>query len=597
MKFLLLSFLFSLLLDEQSMAYDQNQEFIAPPQTHHRHEHHQHHHNQQHQRQNQATPAQHRRHHHQNQNQQLQLHQALNYDNSKINKFNYTKNLNEPTTSSPNVSTTAAVRHQTHQHHQNSHSNSRSHHSHSHHHHHQHHHQDAYSSSSRAPKSIKTDAISAQNIKFAPQNNHIDASSQDLHIARATAPASSSSSTASTDYDYVDDYNYDEDSDNSAGYANSVRNFFKNDADILQMKRMHQRERELQLQHQRQRQQHLPFSDGAYRDHEYARVTRNDKTQPHNYSDYPSDGPYQELNNSNPGELTAHKIRTLGTARAVLHTRQQYLEEQERRKGPRELALDHVRRMNIATRCKLPLPRVVHVSNDTSKLYNPKAVILHRCGDDTGCCSGGQICTVKSTQNVTLYFFVLNLTSAVTIANLTLTNHTECECMDPIILMQQRAKRAPIAILNASGTLDDDDIDYETSDGEAATANAICRCPKHFDVLSEDEHQQQHRLATFPMMQQYNYGQQIATTTTTLTTHSQSTATCRCDCLNMNTPCQRLKDGVEGFPIFDRKCIDERRCALPECSFGEYNSLQGRCPATAAHRRRSVSSHNDLGNG
>lgn len=74
---------------------------------------------------------------------------------------------------------------------------------------------------------------------------------------------------------------------------------------------------------------------------------------------------------------------------------------------PHELATEHWQRMIHATKCRKPLPRVIPVSNNTSKRYEPYATILHRCGEDTGCCgSTATVCTVKRYEIVMVYVFV-----------------------------------------------------------------------------------------------------------------------------------------------------------------------------------------------
>lgn len=74
---------------------------------------------------------------------------------------------------------------------------------------------------------------------------------------------------------------------------------------------------------------------------------------------------------------------------------------------PHELATEHWQRMIHATKCRKPMPRVIPVSNNTSKRYEPYATILHRCGEDTGCCgSTASVCTVKRQEVVMVYVFV-----------------------------------------------------------------------------------------------------------------------------------------------------------------------------------------------
>lgn len=74
---------------------------------------------------------------------------------------------------------------------------------------------------------------------------------------------------------------------------------------------------------------------------------------------------------------------------------------------PHELATEHWQRMIHATRCRKPMPRVVPISHNASKRYDPYATILHRCGEDTGCCgSTASVCTVKTQETVMVYVFV-----------------------------------------------------------------------------------------------------------------------------------------------------------------------------------------------
>lgn len=74
---------------------------------------------------------------------------------------------------------------------------------------------------------------------------------------------------------------------------------------------------------------------------------------------------------------------------------------------PHELATEHWQRMIHATKCRKPMPRVVPISHNASKRYDPYATILHRCGEDTGCCgSTASVCTVKTQETVMVYVFV-----------------------------------------------------------------------------------------------------------------------------------------------------------------------------------------------
>lgn len=71
------------------------------------------------------------------------------------------------------------------------------------------------------------------------------------------------------------------------------------------------------------------------------------------------------------------------------------------------LADAHAIRVSSEATCRWPKPRVVVVQDDPSKLYSPHCTILHRCGDDTGCCfTNTRTCKARSEQIVVLYFYV-----------------------------------------------------------------------------------------------------------------------------------------------------------------------------------------------
>lgn len=71
--------------------------------------------------------------------------------------------------------------------------------------------------------------------------------------------------------------------------------------------------------------------------------------------------------------------------------------------------MEHFERMAEA-RCDRPLPRVIQVQSvhpNPGKTYMPHCTVLHRCGEDTGCCPGGdKKCGPKDKEFVQLYFLV-----------------------------------------------------------------------------------------------------------------------------------------------------------------------------------------------
>ncbi|KAG0419218.1 hypothetical protein HPB47_004274, partial [Ixodes persulcatus] len=72
-------------------------------------------------------------------------------------------------------------------------------------------------------------------------------------------------------------------------------------------------------------------------------------------------------------------------------------------------ANEHFLRIRTTARCRVPRTRVVHVKefySDPSKEYLPRCTVLHRCGDDSGCCDNEQYeCVPRTMQEVTLHFY------------------------------------------------------------------------------------------------------------------------------------------------------------------------------------------------
>lgn len=66
----------------------------------------------------------------------------------------------------------------------------------------------------------------------------------------------------------------------------------------------------------------------------------------------------------------------------------------------------HISRIYMEAACKIPKPKIIPIV-DASKTYVPHCTILHRCGDDTGCCHTDTLtCVPKRTAVVELYFYV-----------------------------------------------------------------------------------------------------------------------------------------------------------------------------------------------
>ncbi|KAM8716892.1 hypothetical protein ACLKA7_003719 [Drosophila subpalustris] len=226
------------------------------------------------------------------------------------------------------------------------------------------------------------------------------------------------------------------------------------------------------------------------------------------------------------GVLTAQKQQEVGTQEMVQISRRLYQERIKNQTQLRHLATSHRQRIENEARCKWPQPRVIHMNNETSKQYAPRATILHRCDETTGCCPDSMVCTVKTKVTVELPFWVLATNNVRAQAQMVpLTNHTECECVN---LAAQRRKRS-----------------------------SQCQCPKHFTNFSNVAW---HR--------------------------GVFAASCRCDCHLSDVTCQRMKNGEEGFAMSERRCILRNECSQPICNFGLYSPHSGRCPRPSQQQQQ-----------
>uniref|UniRef100_A0A1B0BE10 Platelet-derived growth factor (PDGF) family profile domain-containing protein n=1 Tax=Glossina palpalis gambiensis TaxID=67801 RepID=A0A1B0BE10_9MUSC len=263
---------------------------------------------------------------------------------------------------------------------------------------------------------------------------------------------------------------------------------------------------------------------------------------------------------------------------------------------PHELATDHWHRMIVATKCRKPMPRVIPVSNNTSKRYEPYATILHRCGEDTGCCgSTASVCTVKRYEVVMVYVFSYDFNYRKEIEALPMQNHTECHCVNRgsllmhdsmprgkrsgqhhqvqqwqqrQLLQQQSQQQLPTSTI-AHWRRSDILAKLQLQKQQNLMENMLsCHCPQHFNVFEEDVERHAH----LPRP------------------HSVFTRKCRCDCLLNNVMCQRFKAGEEAISLEDRKCILEHNCKPPVCLYGDFNSKLGKCPGSTIASSSSSSS-------
>jgi hypothetical protein len=106
-------------------------------------------------------------------------------------------------------------------------------------------------------------------------------------------------------------------------------------------------------------------------------------------------------------------------------------------------AFEHGVRVREEGACRNAKPQIVYINTtDPSKVYLPRATILHRCSDLTGCCPHAtQTCQPIEMTTVELYFFTVTLQINHThksrqsrvrqhqkIEKLLFTNHTLCGC-------------------------------------------------------------------------------------------------------------------------------------------------------------------------
>ncbi|XP_037926930.1 uncharacterized protein LOC119661602 [Hermetia illucens] len=236
------------------------------------------------------------------------------------------------------------------------------------------------------------------------------------------------------------------------------------------------------------------------------------------YDDYSflADEPIDEL-----GSLTEQKWRNFSTREGV--------EKMAKAENPNIAAARHLELVKKEGLCKYPHPKVIRISNNTSKRFIPHFTVLHRCGDDTGCCwPDTKTCVVKTSVPVVLYFYVIPMEQTRSVIEaLTLVNHTECHCID----------RPQVRAINSAS------LSHVTPSPERSRH----RCVKYFDLDESDP----------------DY--------------------IRCDCIGRDAErreaCQRLSRGEEGFMLQDQRCVYQGVCKPPTCEYGQYNRTIGRCPS------------------
>lgn len=209
-------------------------------------------------------------------------------------------------------------------------------------------------------------------------------------------------------------------------------------------------------------------------------------------------------------------------------------------------AIDHMQRMNIGSRCRDPLPRVLSVQNihpSPEKRYSPHCTVLHRCSADTGCCKNHSMtCAPKNHSIVYLYFFTTMMNQPwPKVEKLPFINHTECACLDksdePPNLEATRTETS------RDGRSYRSNISVRAADSSLYSPETIrrCKCPKEFNSMLDRDNN------------------------------------CSCDCDDDNEDCVRFKKGKEHFSLSDRRCIMDGECGMPKCEYGPYMRTKGRC--------------------
>lgn len=107
-------------------------------------------------------------------------------------------------------------------------------------------------------------------------------------------------------------------------------------------------------------------------------------------------------------------------------------------------AFDHGVKLRTVGACKYPHPMIIYLNKtDSSKIYMPRAAILHRCNDMFGCCqNAAKVCVPVQMQTVELHFIAIQFTvhnspsnhnrkvtrQVPSVEKILFTNHTLCEC-------------------------------------------------------------------------------------------------------------------------------------------------------------------------
>ncbi|XP_068236337.1 uncharacterized protein [Palaemon carinicauda] len=191
------------------------------------------------------------------------------------------------------------------------------------------------------------------------------------------------------------------------------------------------------------------------------------------------------------------------------------------------LASDYVRWVMNNGKCEVPLRRCVPLSNLVpGRKFIPRCALLHRCGQDAGCCNSLEhSCEMAESENVDLHFMI-HEADRVGVQTLTFVNHTRCSCQPKRVAKER------------TGVI------------ETPTP---CKCPKNFETVVARSGQ------------------------------------CMCDCAEGKSPCRKYKKGKRYFSGTDIKCISSGECTEPTCEYGPFILRKRRCTKRRERERYTTS--------
>ncbi|XP_059475256.1 uncharacterized protein LOC132196540 [Neocloeon triangulifer] len=265
--------------------------------------------------------------------------------------------------------------------------------------------------------------------------------------------------------------------------------------------------------------------------------------------DYYTDN--QQMDQNPSQNLTAVKWNTLGTADAVARTMRNTEEA-------KQAAYSLLNEIASGNSCKVPQVRCLKASNllpGHSRRYAPNCVKLHRCAEDSGCCSHPEYeCGPKRIVQALAILYVTELNTRQSVAQqFYFDNHTECHC----VLVPSRIIPTPAPLQ-----------DSRTRAGRTA----------YFGDQTDLYHR--HPSSHRPVPAPQRNGKENCICPTKFTVRNLVNGSCVCDCFDRERECLRFKKGRESFSREDTECISESRCRTPICEFGTYRDFEGRgrCP-------------------